>query len=81
MAGHAPTTAPPLPRLGAAQQAAAAKKAEALANMRKYLDLTDKSFDSRLRYAQFLVYAGDFATLGQEVATLNSPDPKNPKNF
>lgn len=59
----------------------AAKKAEALANMRKYLDLTDKSFDSRLRYAQFLVYAGDFATLGQEVATLNSPDPKNPKNF
>ncbi|WAC41599.1 tetratricopeptide repeat protein [Pedobacter sp. SL55] len=59
----------------------AAKKADALANMRRYLDLTDKSFDSRLRYAQFLVYAGDFATLGQEVATLNSPDPKNPKNF
>ncbi|MGV3545726.1 MAG: tetratricopeptide repeat protein [Pedobacter sp.] len=59
----------------------AAKKTEALANMKKYLDLTDKSFDSRLRYAQFLVYAGDFATLGQEVATLNAPDPNNPKNF
>jgi len=59
----------------------AAKKAEALANMRKYLDLTDKSFDSRLRYAQFLVYAGDFATLESEVATLNAPDPKNPKTF
>jgi len=59
----------------------AAKKAEALENMRKYLDLTDKSFDSRLRYAQFLVYAGDFATLEKEVATLNSPDPKNPKTF
>lgn len=58
-----------------------AKKAEALENMRKYLDLTDKSFDSRLRYAQFLVYAGDFATLGKEVATLNAPDPNNPKNF
>lgn len=49
--------------------------------MKKYLDLTDKSFDSRLRYAQFLVYAGDFVTLGQEVATLTSPDPNNPKTF
>lgn len=58
-----------------------AKRAEALANMRKYLDYTDKSFDSRLRYAQFLVYAGDFATLQNEVATLNAPDPNNPKNF
>lgn len=58
-----------------------AKRAEALTNMRKYLDLTDKSFDSRLRYAQFLVYAGDFATLGQEVATLNAPDANNPKTF
>lgn len=59
----------------------AAKKADALTNMKKYLDLTDKSFDSRLRYAQFLVYAGDFATLENEVATLNAPDPKNPKTF
>lgn len=58
-----------------------AKRAEALANMRKYLDYTDKSFDSRLRYAQFLVYAGDFATLQNEVATLNAPDQNNPKNF
>lgn len=58
-----------------------AKRAEALTNMRKYLDLTDKSFDSRLRYAQFLVYAGDFATLGQEVATLTPPDANNPKTF
>ena len=58
-----------------------AKRSQALENMRKYLDLTDKSFDSRLRYAQFLVYASDFATLEKEVATLNSPDPKNPKTF
>lgn len=58
-----------------------AKRTDALTNMKKYLDLTDKSFDSRLRYAQFLVYAGDFATLGQEVATLTSPDPNNPKTF
>jgi len=60
---------------------AEAKRASALVNMRKYLDLTDKSFDSRLRYAQFLVYAGDFATLEKEVATLNSPDANNPKTF
>lgn len=59
----------------------AAKRTEALDNMRKYLDLTDKSFDSRLRYAQFLVYASDFATLEKEVSTLNAPDPKNPKTF
>ena len=58
-----------------------AKKAESLENMRKYLDLTDQSFDSRLRYAQFLVYASDFVTLGKEVATLNAPDPNNPKTF
>lgn len=59
---------------------AEAKRAEALSNMRKYLDLTDKSFESRLRYAQFLVYAGDFATLEKEVATLKA-DPGNPKEF
>lgn len=58
-----------------------AKRTEALANMKKYLDLTDKSFDSRLRYAQFLVYANDYATLAQEVATLQAPDANNPKTF
>lgn len=57
------------------------RKAEAIANMKKYLDLTDKSFDSRLRFAQFLVYAGDFATLGTEVATLEAPEANNPKAF
>lgn len=58
-----------------------AKRNEALTNMRKYLDLTDKSFNSRLRYAQFLVYAGDFATLSKEVETLNAPDVNNPAMF
>ena len=42
------------------------ERAEALKNYRKYLDLTDESFESRLRYAQFLVYASDFETLGKE---------------
>lgn len=57
-----------------------AKRASSLANMRKYLDLTDKSVDSRIRYAQFLVYANDYATLEKEVATLNV-DASNPKSF
>jgi tetratricopeptide (TPR) repeat protein len=59
---------------------AAAKTAEALSNMRKYLDLTDKSFESRYRYVQFLMYANDFPTLGTELATLKV-DPSNPKSF
>ncbi|MBB2146006.1 hypothetical protein GM921_10940 [Pedobacter sp. LMG 31464] len=59
----------------------AARRAEALTNYKKYLDLTDKSFESRLRYVQFLVYADDFVTLSNEVATLNAPDANNPKTF
>ncbi|MEE1946753.1 hypothetical protein VRU48_16635 [Pedobacter sp. KR3-3] len=59
---------------------APAKRAEALANMKKYLDLTDKSFESRLRYAQFLFYADDFATLEKEVANLHA-EANNPKEF
>lgn len=42
----------------------------ALENYRKYLDLTDKSFESRLRYAQFLVYVNDFETLEEVSAGL-----------
>jgi tetratricopeptide (TPR) repeat protein len=57
-----------------------AKRTSSLANMRKYLDLTDKSVDSRIRYAQFLVYANDYATLEKEVATLNV-EASNPKSF
>lgn len=57
-----------------------AKRAEALANYKKYLDLTDKSFDSRYRYAQFLLYASDWATLEKELATLQA-DANDPKSF
>lgn len=57
-----------------------AKAAEALTNYKKYLDLTDKSYDSRLRYATFLFYAKDFKTLEQEsseLASVNQNDPKS----
>lgn len=59
---------------------AADKHKAALENMRKYLDLTDRSFDSRFRYAQFLVYAGDWATLATELNSLNV-DASNPRAF
>ncbi|SFG58933.1 Tetratricopeptide repeat-containing protein [Pedobacter insulae] len=57
-----------------------AKREESLKNYKKYLDLTDRSFESRYRYAQFLLYAEDWPTLATEVATLKT-DPNNPKNF
>jgi tetratricopeptide (TPR) repeat protein len=40
----------------------------AVENYKKYLSLTDESVESLLRYADFLVNAGDYTTL-QEVAT------------
>lgn len=58
----------------------AAKSALALTNYKKYLDLTDQSYESKLRYAQFLFYAKDFQTLEQvtsELATTNVNDPKS----
>lgn len=59
----------------------AAKRTEALENYRKYLDLTDKSFDSRYRYAQFLLYASDWATLEKELSTLNASGVNASKAF
>ncbi|TCD11560.1 hypothetical protein EZ449_04675 [Pedobacter frigidisoli] len=47
-------------------------------NYKKYLDLTDKSLESQLRYAQFLFYAKDYQTLEQVATALQVPanDPK-----
>ncbi|MEJ5961191.1 tetratricopeptide repeat protein [Pedobacter immunditicola] len=56
-----------------------AKAALALENYKKYLDLTDKSFESKLRYAQFLFYAKDFQTLEQVTSELASVSPNDPK--
>jgi len=58
-----------------------AKAAQALTNYKKYLDLTDKSYESRLRYAQFLFYAKDFKTLEQETSALAAMSPNDPKNL
>ena len=56
-----------------------AKAALALENYKKYLSLTDKSFESRLRYAQFLFYAKDYKTLEQETSALASVSANDPK--
>jgi tetratricopeptide (TPR) repeat protein len=61
-------------------ETAGAKRNEALASYKKFLDLTDKSFESRFRYAQFLVYAADWETLANELPNLKT-DPSNPKSF
>jgi tetratricopeptide (TPR) repeat protein len=60
---------------------AAAKNAEAIANYKKYLDLTDKSYESRLRYAQILFYAKDYKTLEQETTELAAMSPNDPKSL
>ncbi|WP_254070898.1 tetratricopeptide repeat protein [Pedobacter sp. L105] len=59
----------------------AAKSADAITNYKKYLDLTDKSFDARLRYAQFLYYAKDWKTLETETADLAKTYPNNQKSM
>jgi len=58
-----------------------AKAAEALTNYKKYLELTDKSYESRLRYAQFLFYAKDFKTLEEETTALAAMNPNDAKNL
>jgi len=56
-----------------------AKSAAAIENYQKYLDLTDKSFDSRIRYAQILFYAKDFQKLEAETSELAAMAQNSPK--
>jgi tetratricopeptide (TPR) repeat protein len=56
-----------------------AKSASAIENYKKYLDLTDKSFDSRIRFAQILFYAKDYAGLEAETSALATMAPNSPK--
>jgi tetratricopeptide (TPR) repeat protein len=55
------------------------KATKGIENYKKYLDLTDKSLESQLRYAQFLFYAKDFPTLEQVATAIQAPanDPKS----
>ena len=60
---------------------ASAKVKEGLDNYRKYLSLTDNSVESRLRYADFLLYAGDYKTLQTEAASLSASNKSNLKVY
>jgi len=59
----------------------AAKDKEAVDNYKKYLDLTDRSIESRFRYEDFLVYAKDWKTLEQEANDLSKIDSKDLRVF
>lgn len=54
------------------------KAAKATELYKKYLDLTDKSLESQLRYMQFLFYAKDYQALEQVASSIQVPanDPK-----
>ncbi|MGY4538007.1 tetratricopeptide (TPR) repeat protein [Mucilaginibacter sp. UYNi724] len=60
---------------------ASAKVKEGADNYRKYLSLTDLSVESRLRYADFLLYAGDYKTLQTEATALSSAANGNLKVY
>lgn len=53
------------------------KYSKAVDFYKKYLDLTDRSIDSRMRYAAFLVYAQDYKALEQETNEIAKVAPKN----
>ena len=53
------------------------KYTQAVDFYKKYLDLTDRSIDSRMRYASFLVYAQDYKALEQEANDIARLAPKN----
>jgi len=54
------------------------KAAKGVEYYKKYLDLTDKSLESQLRYMQFLFYAKDYQALEQVASSIQVPanDPK-----
>lgn len=52
---------------------------QALKYYEKYMDLTDRSLDSRIRHADFLYLAKDFKALEQEAIEMAKIDRVNPK--
>jgi tetratricopeptide (TPR) repeat protein len=56
---------------------ASEKVKQAADQYRKYLSLTDMSIESRMRYADFLIQAGDYKTLQTEAAALSASANSN----
>ena len=52
---------------------------QALSNYEKYMDLTDRSLDSRLRHAAFLYLTKDFKALEAEANAMAKIDKVNPR--
>lgn len=53
--------------------------AKALENYEKYMSLTDRSLDSRMRRADFLLLTGDYKALETEAKTMQQMDKVNPR--
>ncbi|MFD2161911.1 tetratricopeptide repeat protein [Paradesertivirga mongoliensis] len=58
-----------------------AKNKQALDAYRKYMDLTDRSLESRMRYADFLILAKDYKTLESEAQEMAKIDKTNPRIY
>lgn len=58
-----------------------AKIKQALDYWKKYIELTDKSLESRMRYADFLILAKDYTTLQQEAEAMAKLDKANPRIY
>ncbi|MGV3509340.1 MAG: tetratricopeptide repeat protein, partial [Sphingobacteriaceae bacterium] len=54
---------------------------QALDSYVKYMDLTDRSLESRMRYADFLVLAKDFKALEKEAQEMSKLDKTNPRIY
>ncbi|MBK1441142.1 tetratricopeptide repeat protein [Parapedobacter sp. ISTM3] len=57
----------------------AARNKEAVAFYKQYMDKTDYTVDSRIRYADFLVYVKDYEELQAQAAELAQLEDVNPK--
>ena len=56
-----------------------AKIKQALQYYEKYMDLTDRSLDSRIRHADFLILSKDYKALEAEATEMSKIDNVNPK--
>lgn len=56
-----------------------AKIKQALQYYEKYMDLTDRSLDSRIRHADFLILSKDYKALEAEATEMSKIDKVNPK--
>ncbi len=58
-----------------------AKIKQALQYYTKYMDLTDRSLESRMRFADFLILAREYKALEQESQEMSKLDKTNPRIF